>query len=111
MSILHCTSKTNTKFHASYIYLNVRRKFQFSIQYKGNIIDTENFVIIEKHKEKKKSKNPLKHHHLKVNRGEYFLYIVPVSLKDYKFQTLCLPGTKTVTSVQLSSVSQLCPTL
>ena len=67
MYMLHCTSKTNRKFHASYIYLNIMRKFQFSIQYKGNIIDTENSVIIEKHKEKEKSKNPLKSHHLKVN--------------------------------------------
>ena len=95
--ILHYLSKTNRKFHPSYIYLQVRRKFQFSIQYNGNIIDTENFVIIEKHKEKEKSKNPLKPHHLKVNYDEYPLYIVPVSLKDYKFQTLCLPDTKIVT--------------
>ena len=54
-------------------------------------------MIIEKHKEKEKSKNPLKPYHLKVNYGEYPLYIVPVSLKDYKFQTLCLPDTKIVT--------------
>lgn len=97
MYMSHCTSKTNRKFHASYIYLNIMRKFQFSSQYKGNIIDTENFVIIEKHKEKEKSKNPLKPHRLKVNYSEYLLYSVPVSLKDYKFQTLHLPDIKIVT--------------